>query len=120
MRQSAWLAISIALIWSVCFAQEGAPPGGPPQGGGDPAARAAARDKINAAQAATWNKNPAPQDPRDFSGVWWTRGYDRTFRPVADHPMSPGESATLLPLTPTEAASRQHHLDMEKAGTPIR
>ncbi|HTC44928.1 MAG TPA: hypothetical protein VK696_07765, partial [Steroidobacteraceae bacterium] len=118
MRRSAWLAISVAVIWTASFAQEGPPPQAPPAGG-DPAARAAARDRINAAQAAEWNKNPAPTDPRDFSGVWWTRGYDRTFRPVADHPMSPGEAASLLPMTPLEAASRQHHLDMEKAGTPI-
>ena len=33
--------------------------------------------------------------------------------------MNPEEAAKLLPLTPLEAASRQHHLDMEKAGTPI-
>jgi hypothetical protein len=33
--------------------------------------------------------------------------------------MSPAQAASLLPLTPLEAASRQHHLDMEKAGTPI-
>ena len=32
---------------------------------------------------------------------------------------SPAAAAKLLPLTPLEAASRQHHLDMEKAGTPI-
>src|ERR1700759_5105579 len=65
------------------------------------------------------NKNPPPTDPRDFSGVWWTRGYDRTFRPVSDPPMKPAEAVKLLPLTPQEAANRQHHLDMEKAGTPI-
>jgi hypothetical protein len=79
----------------------------------------AAREKKNAADAAEWNKNPAPTDPRDFSGVWWTRGYDRTFRPVTDPPLPPGQAAKLLPLTPLEAASYRHHLDMEKAGTPI-
>ena len=79
----------------------------------------AAREKKNAADAAVWNKNPAPTDPRDFSGVWWTRGYDRTFRPVTDPPLPPAQAARLLPLTPLEAASYQHHLDMEKAGTPI-
>ena len=76
----------------------------------------AARDKKNAED---WNKIPAPSDPRDFSGVWWTRGYDRTFRPIAEKRMPPAESAKLLPMTALEAASRQHHLDMEKAGTPI-
>ena len=60
-----------------------------------------------------------PQDPRDFTGVWWTRGYDRTFRPVTDPPQSPAQSSKLLPLTPQEQASWQHHLDMEKLGTPI-
>jgi hypothetical protein len=117
MRRMAWLAVSIAVVCTASFAQEGAPQA--PATGGDPAARAAARDKLNATQAAEWNKTPAPTDPRDFSGVWWTRGYDRTFRPVADHPMSPDAAAILLPMTPLEAASRQHHLDMEKAGTPI-
>ena len=62
-----------------------------------------AREKKAAADAALWNKNPAPTDPRDFSGVWWTRGYDRTFRPVTDPPLSPDEAAKLLPLTPAEA-----------------
>lgn len=113
MRRSAWLASGLALFWGASFAQNAAPP---PT---DPASRAAARDQLNAAQAAQWNRNPAPRDPRDFTGVWWTRGYDRTFRPVTDTPMSPAESARLLPLTALEAASRQHHLDMEKAGTPI-
>lgn len=82
-------------------------------------AQKAAREKRNAEDAAEWNKNPPPTDPRDFSGVWWTRGYDRTFRPVTDPPMSPSQAAKLLPLTPLEAASWQHHLDMEKTGTPI-
>ena len=118
MRRSAWLAVSFAVLWTVSYAQEGAPPQGPPQGG-DPAARAAAQDKRNADAAALWNKIPAPTDPRDFSGVWWTRGYDRTFRPITDRPLSPNQSASLLPMTPLEAASRAHHLDMEKAGTPI-
>jgi hypothetical protein len=98
------------------LAQEGAPP---PRGARPTPEQLAARERRNAEDAIKWNKNPAPKDLRDFSGVWWTRGYDRTFRPVTDHPMSPAESAKLLPLTPLEAASRQHHLDMEKAGTPI-
>jgi hypothetical protein len=102
-----WMAVSLGAT-----AQEEAParraPPSPEQ--------IAAREQKNALE---WNKNPAPQDPRDFSGVWWTRGYDRTFRPVTDPPMPPGAAAKLLPLTALEAASRQHHLDMEKAGTPI-
>jgi hypothetical protein len=79
----------------------------------------AAAEKRNAEQAKEWNANPAPSDPRDFQGVWWTRGYDRTFRPITNPPESPAQAAALLPLTPLEAKSRQHHLDMEKAGTPI-
>jgi hypothetical protein len=113
MRRSAWLTSCFTLIWVASFAQNA-----PPQAG-DAAARAAARDKRGVAEALQWNKLPAPQDARDFSGVWWTRGYDRTFRPVTDTPLPPDESAKLLPLTTLEAASRQHHLDMEKAGTPI-
>jgi len=70
----------------------------------------AAREKKEAEDAKVWNAIPAPSDPRDFTGVWWTRGYDRTFRQL-DH--------SLPPMTPNEAASRKHHLDMEAAGTPI-
>ena len=71
------------------------------------------------AQAKEWNAVPAPSDPRDFQGVWWTRGYDRTYRPVTNPFQRPDEAAKLLPLTDSEAKSRQHHLDMEAAGTPI-
>ena len=93
MRQPAWLTGCLAIVCVAALAQDAAPQGS------DPAARAAARDRRGAAEALEWNRNPAPQDPRDFSGVWWTRGYDRTFRPVTDTPMAPGESARLLPLT---------------------
>lgn len=98
----AWLSLLIPLLG---LAQ--APPGQD------------AREARNAAQSREWNRNPAPTDPRDFSGVWWTRGYDRTYRPITDPPLPPAQSARLLPLTPQEAASWQHHLDMEKKGTPI-
>lgn len=70
----------------------------------------AAREKQAAEDAAEWNKNPAPKDPRDFSGVYWTRGYDRTYRQL---------DRSLPPMTPNEVASRQHHLDMEHQGNPI-
>lgn len=93
--------------------------GAPPPGSAPTPQQIAARNKRNAEQAAEWNKNPAPKDPRDFSGVWWTRGYDRTFRPITARPMSPAESAKLLPLTPLEAANRAHHLYMESIGKPI-
>jgi hypothetical protein len=111
---SALLAVACLLVALAAEAQEVPPRRGPPT-----PEQLAAREKKAAEDAAVWNKNPAPKDPRDFSGVWWTRGYDRTFRPVTDSPLPPAESAKLLPLTPLEAASRQHHLDMEKAGTPI-
>ena len=91
----------------------------PPRAAHPTPAQLAAREQKNAEEALEWNRNAAPKDPRDFSGVWWTRGYDRTFRPVTDPPQPPSESARLLPLTPLEAASRRHHLDMERAGTPI-
>jgi hypothetical protein len=38
---------------------------------------------------------------------------------VTDPPMPPSQSVKLLPLTAMEAASWQHHIDMEKLGTPI-
>ena len=79
----------------------------------------AAREKRAAEQSIAWNKNPAPKDPRDFSGVWWTRGYDRTFRPITNPAVPPDQSAKLLPLTPLEAKSRAHHLYMESIGKPI-
>jgi len=108
----AMLASCLAVISITSFAQEESPPA---NAGG----AAAAREQRNAAQSREWNKIPASADPRDFSGVWWTRGYDRTFRPVTDSPMPPAQSAKLLPMTASEAASWQHHLDMEQQGTPI-
>jgi len=108
-------ACAIALMAApFALAQEGGPRRGPPT----PEQQAAA-EKRNADQAKEWNANPAPTGPRDFQGIWWTRGYDRTFRPITNPPERPDEAAKLLPLTPLEAKSRQHHLDMEKAGTPI-
>ena len=110
-------ACAVALMAApLALAQE---EGGPRRGGAPTPEQQAAAEKRNADQAKEWNANPAPSDPRDFQGVWWTRGYDRTFRPVTNPPQRPDEAAKLLPLTPLEAASRQHHLDMEKAGTPI-
>ena len=68
-RKRGGLAAGCLLVITpfVCSAQEeyAAPrPAGPsPQA-------LAAREKKNAADAAEWNKVPAPKDPRDFSGVW--------------------------------------------------
>src|SRR4051812_7443222 len=54
------------------LAQEEGPAGrGPPT-----AEQQAAAEKRNTDQAREWNANPAPKGPRDFQGVWWTRGYD--------------------------------------------
>ena len=97
------------------LAQEGGRPGRAPP---TPEQQAAA-EKRNADQSREWNANPAPSDPRDFQGVWWTRGYDRTFRPITNPAQTPAQAAALLPLTDLEAKSRAHHLKMEEEGTPI-
>jgi hypothetical protein len=58
------------LIVSGALAQEG----GPPRRGPPTPEQQAAAEKRNADQAKDWNANPAPTDPRDFQGIWWTRG----------------------------------------------
>lgn len=126
MKTETWAKLAMG---ACAFALMAAPPilapralaqeEGPRRGGPPTPEQQAAAEKRNAEQAKEWNANPAPKDPRDFQGIWWTRGYDRTFRPVTNPPQRPDEAAKLLPLTPLEAKSRQHHLDMEKAGTPI-
>jgi hypothetical protein len=73
-------------------------------------AQIAAREKRAAEDAKIWNANPAPSDPRDFTGVWWIRGYDGTYRQLDN---------SLPPMTPLEAASYKHLEEMEAAGTPI-
>jgi hypothetical protein len=70
----------------------------------------AAREKQAAADAAEWNKIPAPKDPRDFSGVYWTRGYDRTYRQL---------DRSMPPFLPAAQKEWQRHVDAEKAGAPI-
>jgi hypothetical protein len=70
----------------------------------------AAREKRLQAQSDKWNAVPAPADPRDFSGVWWTRGHDRAYRQL---------DKSLPPMTALEAASRRHHLEMDEKGTPV-
>jgi hypothetical protein len=112
MRGVSALLAGCLLISLSSFAQD--TPRQPPD-----ASQQSAREQRNAAQSHEWNRNPAPSDPRDFSGVWWTRGYDRTFRPVTDPPQPPAQSVKLLPMTPLEAASWQHHIDMERKGTPL-
>jgi hypothetical protein len=103
VRASALLTGCLACLSFGAIAQQSGPRSGPPP----------------AAAAAPANQKVDTSDPRDFTGVWWTRGYDRTFRPMTDTPMRPADSAKRIPFPPSEQASWQHHLDMEKAGTPI-
>jgi hypothetical protein len=98
---------------SVALAQEGGPRGRT----APTPEQIAAREAQNAEDARRWNAAPAPSDPRDFQGVWWTRGYEFAYRPITNPPMGP--AAPLAPMTPAEAASRQHRHDLEAAGTPL-
>ena len=98
---------------SVALAQEGGPRSRTPP----TPEQLAAREAQNAEDARQWNAAPAPSDPRDFQGVWWTRGYEFAYRPITNPPMGP--AAPLAPMTPAEAASRQHRHDLEAAGTPL-
>lgn len=70
----------------------------------------AERLKAQAAEEAEWNVVKAPEDPKDFSGVYWTRGYDRTYRQL---------DRSLPPFNDAERKDWQRHLDAEKAGAPI-
>lgn len=49
-------------------------------------------------------------DPRNIEGVWWTRGYDRTYRQL---------DKSMPPFLPAGLAEWQRHVAAEKAGTPI-
>ena len=49
-------------------------------------------------------------DPRNFEGVWWTRGYDRTYRQL---------DKSLPPFNAVGKAEWERHVAAEKAGTPI-
>jgi hypothetical protein len=53
---------------------------------------------------------PPPADPRDIGGVWWTKGYDRTFRTL---------DGQLPPFTPAGRAEWDRHVQAEKEGRPI-
>ena len=77
-----------------------------------------ATQKQEMANAKLWNANPAPTDPRDFQGLWWTRRYDNAFRPVTAAGIARDEAVQLLPLTPLEVASRKRRMEMSKAGMP--
>lgn len=117
-KSSNWAKLAVVFVTlfgsKLSVAQERGP--GTPQ---LTAEQSSAVEKQNAEEAKAWNAIPAPLNPRDLQGVWWVRGYDSTFRPITAPPLSPDESAKLLPLTPLEAKNRQHRLTMAKAGTPL-
>jgi hypothetical protein len=56
------------------------------------------------------SKAVASSNPRDFDGVWWTKGYDRTFRTL---------EGALPPFTERGRREWQHNVDADKAGTPV-
>jgi hypothetical protein len=64
------------------------------------------------AAAAAAQPGPAhpSADPRDLGGVWWTRGYDRSYEP------SDGSPVPFLPWAEAEFKQREA---LEKAGTPV-
>lgn len=100
-----------ALPWAAAAQERGRPQLTPEQ--------IAQREKDAQAESDQQNMNRAPADPRDFTGVWWTRGYDRTFRPITNPRIPPREAINRVPLTPKERESWQRHVDMEEAGTPL-
>ena len=65
-----------------------------------------------AAHAADATAKPAASsaDPRDISGVWWTKGYDRRYRTL---------DGQLPPFTPAGKAEWDRHIAAEKEGKPI-
>ncbi|MEO6341201.1 MAG: hypothetical protein ABIO39_14255 [Caulobacteraceae bacterium] len=62
-----------------------------------------------AGQAAAPLKPPSA-DPREITGVWWTKGYDRTYRTL---------DGQLPPFTPAGRAEWERHVQAEKDGRPI-
>lgn len=63
-----------------------------------------------AADAPAQKLKPPSADPRDISGVWWTRGYDRRYRTL---------DGQLPPFTPAGRAEWDRHIQAEKDGRPI-
>jgi hypothetical protein len=76
----------------------------PSQAQADAAERQAAED------SRLWNADPAPSDPRDFSGVWWATPYIRDFRRL---------DGSMPPMTALGAATAKRRVEMLDAGTPI-
>ena len=64
-----------------------------------------------AAQAALdFTPTQSPGGPRDLDGVWYTRGYDRTYRQL---------DKSMPPLTERGQREWDEHIRQEKNGTPI-
>jgi len=64
-----------------------------------------------AAQAALdFTPTKSPGGPRDLDGVWYTRGYDRTYRQL---------DKSMPPFTERGQREWDEHIRQEKAGTPI-
>jgi hypothetical protein len=51
-----------------------------------------------------------PGDPHDIDGVWWTKGYDRTFRPI---------EGGLPPFTDRGRREWERNVKADEAGTPV-
>ena len=63
-----------------------------------------------AADAGPAGRAPPSPDPHNITGVWWTKGYDRTYRTL---------DGQLPPFTPAGRAEWDRHIAAEKAGHPI-
>lgn len=110
----------IALATGACGLALLAAPAALAQRSSRAAEQQAANEKQYAENTKAWNADPAPADPRDFQGIWQlVGGFDNAFRPITDKPMDRNESIKLVPMTPAEAASREHRLAMTAAGTPV-
>jgi hypothetical protein len=70
----------------------------------------AAREKQAAEDSKTWNENPGPKDPRDFSGVWWATRYIRDYRQL---------DGTMPPLTRKGIEAANYRGEMLDKGTPV-
>ncbi len=64
----------------------------------------------DAAPRAGPSKDTAASNPQDIDGVWWTPGYDRTFRTI---------EGGLPPFTARGRREWEHNVAADKAGTPV-
>jgi len=109
------LALTGVLAGAPVWAQEGVPPVREPRPVDGPRpppptpAQIAAREKQAAEDSKTWNANPGPKDPKDFSGVWWATRYIRDYRQL---------DGSFPPFTKKGAEAANHRTDMLDKGTP--